>query len=161
SIEKAIKIIYEFSISTPEKGVLEITEATGIPRSTVHRILTTLHQENILEQDPRSKKYRLGLKFLSFSNIVTANSRAHQEATPIYSELANEVGRTVYVSALRDGQVSCLHRFDGTKATNDLVCFGKFTDIHCTSEGKVLLAFCEARGPETKFHRYTRYTITD
>lgn len=161
SIEKAIRIMYEFSIDAPEKGVLELSQATGIPKSTVHRILTTMQRGGILEQDEHSKKYRLGLKFLSFSNVVTANSRAHREATPIYSRLANELGRTVYVSALREGKVLCLHSFNGTDSKNDLTCFGNFNEVHCTSEGKVLLAFTGMNNEDIKFHRYTRYTITN
>src|SRR5699024_745265 len=159
SIEKAFRIIYEFSVDKPEKGVIELAESTRLPSSTVHRILKLLKKENILDQDESSKKYRLGLNFLSFSKIVTTHSESHKEAYPIYIKLANELGTTVHVSALREGKVTCLLSFECVDGKNIFANYGKFDEIHCTSEGKVLLAFGGIKYPNRAYPRFTRYTI--
>ena len=65
SLFKMLEVLEAFSATEPELSVVEIARATGLPRTTVHRIVDSLRTVGFLEQDASRDRYRLGLKLLS------------------------------------------------------------------------------------------------
>ena len=50
-----------FTPTEREWGVTDLARRLGIAKSTAHRLLATLTDEGLLEQDPATGRYRLGL----------------------------------------------------------------------------------------------------
>ena len=165
-VVNVLNVLRSFSLDEPEKGVLEVSKSLGMSKSAVQRIMATLACEGFLEQNPSTRKYRLGIPFLSLSSIVLSYFEAHKEAYSIYQDLANRLGETVRVSSLDGTQVSHLYSFECRNLHKMFTQIGKYNPIHCTSAGKVLLAFHKDeelidRVLEKGLKRYTNYTITD
>jgi len=74
SVRNCFRILSLFSKQNPDFDADEISQAIDIPRSSVYRYLNTLIQESILEYDPTTKKYELGLKILELGVRHTTNS---------------------------------------------------------------------------------------
>ena len=63
SIERAIAILELFK-KNKQLGLAEITKLIGLSNSTLHTIIKTLEEGNLLRQDKDTKKYQLGYSVL-------------------------------------------------------------------------------------------------
>ena len=66
SILKTLSILEQYS-KADELGIKELSESTGIPASTVQRIVNTLVMKQYLVQNPHTLKYQLGLSLIHIS----------------------------------------------------------------------------------------------
>ena len=61
SVTTAIRLLKAFSDSDREIGISALSKRLGVSKSTVHRVASTLLAEGLLEQNPETDRYRLGL----------------------------------------------------------------------------------------------------
>jgi DNA-binding IclR family transcriptional regulator len=163
SLGKAIRVLQAFSLQEPRLPLTEIARRTGLPLSTTHRILTTLREAGLIEQEAGRELYRLGLKLLELGSMVLANMEVHREALPFIEELARETGETVHLGVFDGTQVVSIEKIESPRALASHVTIGKGAPAYCTGVGKALLAFqpepvldAVCRGG---FVRYTAHTI--
>ena len=64
SLERGLAILSAFKPATPELGISELARVLGLTRSTSHRYVATLARLGYLQQNPQSRKYRLGPRVL-------------------------------------------------------------------------------------------------
>ncbi|MBB2893174.1 IclR family transcriptional regulator [Flexivirga oryzae] len=93
-VATAMAVLRCFSPEHPVLGVVEIAEEIGLHKSSVSRMMTTLEAEDLVEQDPLSKKYRLGLGLLSVAGSLLANLDVRRAALPVLTELTAATGET-------------------------------------------------------------------
>lgn len=72
SILRTLLILEQFNSST-ELGIKELSISTGLPASTVQRIVNTLELKNYLMQNPKNDKYRLGIALYNISKSYAEN----------------------------------------------------------------------------------------
>lgn len=165
ALRRSIRVLECFSIEEPRLSLSEIAKRVGLPASTTHRILATLREEGMLEQDGSRELYRLGLKIFEMGSVVLANMALHREALPFIEELARETGETVHLGVLNGPEVVSIEKMDSPHGLATIITIGKGAPLHCTGVGKALLAF----QPETIVNhicrmglaRHTPQTITD
>lgn len=85
----AMAILRCFTLSEPLQGVVEIAEQVGLHKSSVSRMLSTLEAEELVEQDPISRKYRLGLGLLQVAGPLLAGMDVRRAALPVLRDFAN------------------------------------------------------------------------
>jgi len=90
--------------------LVDLTQATGIPRPTVHRILRQLIEVGAVRRD--GTRYRLGATLLSLGQQVTAERRLRVIARRPMAELAAATGAAVVLSATIEGQAVVLDVVD-------------------------------------------------
>jgi len=105
TLARGLRILRAFRPSDNGLGNLEISERTGIPRSTVSRLTFTLCALGYLTHGRHFDKYRLGPAALALGNIASAAFGFVPVAAPIMQKLANEVGTMVGVSIQDDGNM--------------------------------------------------------
>ena len=93
-ISNVIDVLRCFSIEEPLQGVTEIAVQVGLHKSTVSRILATLENENIVERDPLSRRFRLGLGIITLAGPLLADLDVRKVAHPVLQELSRETGET-------------------------------------------------------------------
>ena len=76
----------------------EIVVHSGMSRPTVHRILQTLISEGVAEQDPATRRYRLGPEISLLGMSRPAQFPVRVAAELYLSALANELGDTVFLT---------------------------------------------------------------
>jgi len=144
----------------------EIAEKLGFYPSTIHRILDTLRHWGYVEQDPKTQKYRLGLKLLELGMAKLHQMDLAREATPYLKELVKQCNETVHLGVLEGGEVLYLAKEESSQTIRMISYVGKRAPLHCTSLGKVLLAYLSAEERkkilgEKVLPRLTENTITD
>jgi IclR family transcriptional regulator, acetate operon repressor len=93
-IRNVIQVLRCFTVEQPLQGVTEIAAKVGLHKSSVSRILATLEQEEIVEQDDVSRKFRLGLGLISVAGPLLANLDVRRVSLPMLYELCEETGET-------------------------------------------------------------------
>jgi DNA-binding IclR family transcriptional regulator len=60
SLESAVTILGCFSPDTPELGVTDVARRLSIPKSTVSRLMKVMATRALIEQDRKTRRYRVG-----------------------------------------------------------------------------------------------------
>ena len=141
SLVKAATILDCFSTLDRKLTAAQIATRTDIPRGTVHRILRTLRDLGLVDQDRDRDQYRLGMKLFELGTTVLANMDLHREASASVESLTRASGETVHLSVF-DGQNSTvINRTDpGDERVNTVVVL-ESSPGHATASGKAALAY--------------------
>jgi DNA-binding IclR family transcriptional regulator len=157
--------LWSFVGADTELGVTSLSKQLGLHKSTVSRLLATLQQEGFVEQNPETGKYHLGWGVVTLAGVVLERLDLRQLVHPHLVELAHKTRETTNLTVL-DGP-SCIN-IDGVPSPHPIQYVGRIgrrTPTHCTSTGKVLLAYLAAdkRGDylPRSLTRYTSKTIVD
>lgn len=168
SVERALRVLDVFTLNRLELGVAELAEFTDLPRSTVHRLVSALNRKGYLEQDPVTKKYRVGLRTFAVGTLAVCQRGLGLLVQPDLVALSEGCHETVNVGVLVDGDVMYVNKVKSREETleSDLE-IGQRVPGPCTALGKVLLANLPSDeldrilAPRSPLPKYTSNTITD
>lgn len=139
SVERAVVVLRAFVHGRPELRVSDIARITSLGQSTVSRMLATLESLGLVERDPGSGLYRLGLDHLTFAAVALNNHPVHREGRQVAQELACRLGLGANI-AVRDGStLFYLCNFEGRLAPKSFALAGQRNPLHATGIGKCLL----------------------
>ena len=125
-------------------SVLQVADGIGADRVTAYRMLMTLVQAGYVARHG-DKAYGLGLKLLTLTRHLVGEDERAVHILAALGAISEETGETVHYSALeRDGAV-LVYRAKGTQRVAVDFQIGDRSPLHCTSIGKVLLAYADAR----------------
>ena len=141
SVTNAARLLKQFSARDREFGVSELARRLELGKSTVHRLLVTLAEQNLVEQDEFSGKYRLGLAIYDLGAAVATGLDLHEAIMPSMEQLRAATGETVQVAVLDGRQVVYVERLDSPNTLRLFLEVGRRNWAHCTGTGKVLLAY--------------------
>lgn len=165
SLEKAINLLDLFDSSNPTRGITEVSEISGMSKSSVYKIFYTMSQLGLLMKDDKTGRYRLGYKIVQLHRNFQHTNDFIDMVNPFLRDLANKCNEAVYL-AIRD-QDSALYvanAFPDSRISGRSV-VGIRVSMHCTAVGKCLLAYDDPEKVESLFQYrheiYTENTITD
>jgi len=141
SVASAVAVLKAFTSASPDWGVSDLAAHTGQSKSSVHRILSTLTDEGLLEQDAATGRYRLGLALFDLAAAVPSQRSLHEAVLLPLTDLRNSTGETVQVGVLDGRQVVYVERLDSPNTLRLFTELGRRNHAHCTGSGKALLAF--------------------
>src|SRR2546421_12633461 len=110
SVRNAARVLRAFSRAGQELGITELSRQLGLGKSTVHRLVTTLTAERLLERGSTPGRYRLGLVLYELGSNVTEHVDLHQAALPVIATLRPETGEVVHVAGLDGLEVGYVER---------------------------------------------------
>ncbi len=140
SVRNAARVLKQFSSREREFGVSQLARRLGLGKSTVHRLVSTLTAENLLEQNPDNGKYRLGLAVYDLGAAVATHLDLHEAVVPPMERLRNATGETVQVAVLDGREVVYVERLDSPHTLRLFLDVGRRNWAHSTATGKCLLA---------------------
>ena len=166
SVRNAARVLRAFSRAGQELGITELSRQLGLGKSTVHRLVSTLTAERLLERGSTPGRYRLGLVLYELGSNVTEHVDLHQAALPVLTTLRHETGEMVHVAVLDGLEVVYVERLESLNLLPIFRQVGHRLPAYWTSSGKILLA---ALPPDELARRLadwkptagTRWTITD
>lgn len=146
-------------------SLTEVAKGVDIYKSTAHRLLATLKDEELVEQDTATAKYRLGFGLAVLASSVTADLDILRCSRPVCERLSEETRETVTISVLEGDDVVSIHQAISRSSAVNVDWTGKHTPIHATAAGKIFLAYMpeEQRRSilERPLERFTEHTIVD
>lgn len=166
SVRNAARVLKQFLSREPSIGVSELARRLDLGKSTVHRLLQSLAAEGLVEQDPTTGGYRLGLSVFELGEAVRSHLDLHAACGPVLAGLREQTGESSQVGVLDGHEVVYVERLESSYTLRLFTETGRRVPLHCTSSGKVLLAYLpEARRRALlagyDFVALTPHTITD
>jgi DNA-binding IclR family transcriptional regulator len=143
----------------------DILSFSNQPRGTLHRQLSHLVEEGLLEVD-RDGRYLPGIRLLSLASRSWERNEFRAVAEPHLSLLHTQTGETVHLGVLRGTEVIYLDKVEGRQSVRMYSQIGNASPAYCTGVGKAALSMLddiglEARLAGLKFHAYTEHTHRD
>ncbi len=161
SLRKMALVLDSFSRKKPIMTVGELAASTGLPKTTVHRIVSSLRDIGLLDQDGRRHGYRLGMKMFHYGSSVMAGLDTSTHALPHVARLQQLTGEIIHFHMFDGHQMVCVEREEMTAASVTTL---QAAPTYCTSVGKAFLAFQSEelvrKIAQEGFHAYTPHTIT-
>ena len=162
---RALKVLEVLAQARAPLSAAEVAGVIGAERSTAYRMLMTLIEAGYVVRDPRTRAYRLGYKILTLSRPLMSGDEKTELVAACLRELSARTGETVHYSVLDRDCAILVQRVKGTQLVTIDFQIGDRAPLHCTSIGKVLLAFQEPAVVDAAIRRglprAARNTITD
>lgn len=164
TVVKALDILK--AIGTHEMNASEICQELSLNKTTAHRLLLTLQNENFIERDEATRKYRIGLSVLELCCSRLSDIELLTETRPLLIDLANTIQKPAHLGIYSSGNVIYVDKIEVLPKIAMYSQIGKSIPVHCSSLGKALLlnhtdneilCILEQYG----MHAYTQRTITD
>lgn len=111
-LRNAFAVLRCFNTQEPTLGVTEIANKVGLHKSTVSRILANLEGEDVVYQDPDSRKFRLGSGLIFLVSPLLAEFDTRKVAQPILSELASTTEETCSLMAWENYEAVCVEQIE-------------------------------------------------
>lgn len=139
---KVMAVFESFSIDDGALSLAEIGRRTGIPKGTLHRILSDMVTVRLLERADFG--YRLGGHLFELGMCASVERSLLEVAIPFLEELNARVHETVHVGVLDGTDVVYLTKIGGRSQASTPSRIGGRMPLHCTAIGKMLLASADS-----------------
>ena len=140
SLEKALDILEMVGSVSAGLSQSELALRLQLPRPTVYRLLATLVARRLLRRDPLRRVYCLGFKCFEMARQVWAMPDLVSASAFELRGLRDLTGETTYLSAMDGLEMVSLERVDGAHSQRSAAALGERKPVHCTSQGKAMLA---------------------
>lgn len=165
AVDKALDVLFCVAGARRDIGVTELCRLCGLDKATVFRSLKALQQRALIEQDPDSRKYRLGLATIRLAGDKLRGLSVARVAQPFMTQLSQVTGETVQLSVRQGNQVLYLSVVESAQPIRVASNVGTLGPIHATAAGKIFLAYSplgvRALVAEQPLEALTANTITD
>jgi len=165
TVERIASILRCFTKTENDLGVMEISREISLHKSTTSRLLSALHQEGFVAKNPETGKYRLGLGLVNLAGVVLEKQNLRQAAQEYIRALAELTQETINISILDGDESINIETIRSPKSISFAGRLGRRTPLHCTSTGKIQMAYMSLENREgilsQPFMAYTSHTITD
>jgi DNA-binding IclR family transcriptional regulator len=160
---RAVALLKAFTYNQPEWRLAELTQVTGLNKTTASRLLTALESEGMVERT-KDGRYRLGAEIIAMgSRAVRANDlwpACHGEL----KILAETTRETATLELLRGCETVVIDEALGKHAGSPNSNIGVRRPIHASASGKLFLAYMPAAEMDQlltfPLSRFTNKTIT-
>ena len=140
SVRRALNAL-ELVADAGEIGVSELGRQLGVHKATASRLAAALAERELLERNPQNDRYRIGFGLVRLAGSAIAGLDIVREAHPLLESLAEQTRETANLGVLSGDSVVYIDQVTGTRSVVAMSWVGRRTPLHCTSNGKVLLAY--------------------
>lgn len=141
-LRRHIRILECFDAWHPYRTLTEIALATGLPRSSVHRLLRDLEREGLIERLP-DRSYRLGVRLWEFASRTPGAIGLREVARPWLGAVHERVRQHVQLGVRSARDVLFVERLSARDAVVNATLLGGRIPLPLSSSGLALLAWAE------------------
>jgi DNA-binding IclR family transcriptional regulator len=136
---RVLAVLSAFDDGHPRLGLTEIAGRSGLPVSTVSRLLAELVAGEALVRRP-DRRYEVGRRLWQLGLLAPVNQELREVALPFLHDVLAAVGDVVHI-AVREGITALyVERVAGRDSVAVVSKMGSRLPLHATGVGKVLLA---------------------
>jgi IclR family acetate operon transcriptional repressor len=140
--------------------LIEVHRLLGIPRSSAHSLLMTMAGRGFLEQEPDSRRFRVGIRLWQAGQSYVAAENLEKAALPYMEELRDDLNETVQLATLDGTDNVYVGKVDPDQQLLLASRVGGRLPAYATGIGKALLTQLDDEEIERRFAavEFTRYT---
>ena len=143
-----------------------LARETGLPKATLHRMLSNFVAEGLLVRQTDKRLYGTGPRLRAFAETLLVHATQSGARHAVLRALVQELGETCNITTLSGGEVLYLDRVETSELLRFHLGAGSRVPVHCSASGKLLVG----QLPQTTRRRllghaplekFTEATITD
>ncbi|MEJ2758885.1 MAG: IclR family transcriptional regulator [Anaerolineales bacterium] len=165
TVHNIARLLRCFTETEGELGVMQLSRMLDLHKSTVSRLLSSLHQEGFIDKNPFTGKYQLGLNLIHLASFVLDRLDLREVARPYLEKLAGLTQETINIAVLDRDMCLNIESIISPKPIQHAGRLGARYPLYCTSTGRVLLSALPLEKRELilndSLNAYTDQTITD
>lgn len=166
SLDRAIDVLEVLANTDAGHTLADLASETGVPKSTLFRILSTLEDRDCVTHNSDNKEYGLGLKLRELGSAFIEKTALDTAAVPYMRDLAERCEASIFLAVLERAEVVYIRRMENPDSVMMVRKLGHRAPVHCTATGGAMLAFLPAGQreeiiEETEFTAHTPHTNTD
>ena len=154
SLERALQILCSFDFDRREQTLTELVNSLGLPKSTTHRLVSTLMDYHFLHYDPASQRYSLGLRIFGLGSVADHSLSLKKLVGPFLTELHTKLNKTVALAVLRDDEVVYIDKREDWRHPVKSTEMGRHRPPHFGMFGHLFMAYL----PDEEVDRILRKT---
>ncbi len=140
SVERTFRLI-EILSKQKEMSIKALSDASGLHKATVFRLLGTLSALGYVSQNPQNEQYGLTSRLLRLSSRFLEHLDVRNEVRPLLEALSADCGETVHLVERHDCHVVYIDKIETAKSSIRMVSrIGLSLPMPCTAVGKAILA---------------------
>jgi IclR family transcriptional regulator, acetate operon repressor len=133
--------------------LIDLSERTGLPSSTVHRLLTTLEQKRFVCFQRERALWYIGAQCFSVGAVFGRRRQLTELATPAMRRLRDVSGETVNLGCVDEHDILLLLQVQSREVMRAASRPGDRSPLACTAMGKAVLAAM----PDAKIAAYVQH----
>jgi IclR family KDG regulon transcriptional repressor len=158
TLAKGLKVLETVARSKGPRGVSDLARELGMTRSNAHRLLQTLSALGYVRHDAALGQYEASLRLFELGSAVVSGRDIRTISQPLMQQLREKVDENVILS-VRDGSgIIILDRVEGLRTLRTYTPLGSRNPMHCTSAGKLLLAYAPQDVVDAVMKRLQNFT---
>jgi DNA-binding IclR family transcriptional regulator len=167
SLAKALRLLDTVGRYQSGTSIAILSKELKMGKSTVHRLLATLREFDLVWFDSSTSNYALGARILRWSDLLVKQNLLVRHGMPILRDLVNVSRETANLAVLEGTEILYVAQFESMERLRMSEAIGNRLPAHCTSLGKALLAtmpdeeFDELYRGVDRLEAITAHTITD
>lgn len=140
SLAKALHILDAVGRFSQGTSIGVLSKELKMGKSTVHRLLATLREFDLIWFDPNTSNYALGSRILRWSDLLVRQNLLVRHGLPVLRDLVNAGRETANLAILDGTDVLYVAQFESMERLRTSEAVGTRQPAHCTALGKVILA---------------------
>ena len=166
SAERIFQVM-EMLAENGEMGLMEISAALDLHKSTVHRLLMSLVYMGYAKQDETTQKYMLSYKIVNMAGKILDRMDILQVAKPYLERLSDLSGEAVHLVQREGNHILYIYKIEAKVGTIRMVSHvGMIHPMNCSGVGKAIMATLPEREVkqiwnESVIEKKTDKTVTD
>jgi len=166
ALEKALTVLEHLSKLEQDIDLGTLTRQLDMPKTTLLRLLNTLKKHNFVQQDERSRRYRLGWALIYLGQAANRVFDIVELIHPYLEKLSRQSGETANLVFLDRNHAVYVDQVVSDSIIRGVPAVGSPLGLYCTAAGKVLLS-CQTEDviaeilPQIDLTALTEKTITE
>lgn len=129
AVERSLRLLLLLANAPRPRTLHELSAVMGCSTSTVHRLLTTLSEANLVEKESVQRRYRLGPAVFDLAEARARQTDVRDVARPHLEALADASLETVALDLLVKDRLVCLDRIDSVQDLRLVSALGAATPL--------------------------------
>src|SRR3954471_4024228 len=164
-LERAIAILNLLAEAREGLSLGDVASSIGVHKSTAHRIIMNLEGQRLVDRDPATGCYRLGLRLFELGSVAIAKFDIRDRARQYLETILKETQESVHLCVLEGGEVLYLDKIEPSRTVRLSSRIGLRNPAHCTAVGKAMMAWLTDAEVENivqrhGMRRFTTKTLT-
>ena len=165
SLDRAFQLLELLCKSPDGMAIHQLSELTGLHKSTVHRLLNTMMERGYVRRETESAIYHAGMRICELSDYIQQSLDVVVLAREPMERLSRKTGETVHLVERDENELVYIYKVESLHGAIRMVSrIGMRRPLYCTGMGKAILATCSdeevlQHWNEVEHVSYTAHTI--
>jgi DNA-binding IclR family transcriptional regulator len=139
-MDRALAILDVLGAASGDSSLPELCIALNLHKSTLHRLMMVLESHRLVDKNPETGRYRLGLKLFELGSKAIASLDLRELALPHLTHVQRETEETVNFAVMDQGEVLYIAKIEPQRNLRIAAHVGHRFPAYCTALGKAMMA---------------------